>query len=204
MHRVLTLVGMLLVLGDAFAADREVKIGAKVEDLRFKDIRYLARSLADFGEKKAFVLVFVDSDCPLAQKYLPVLDRLERTTATKACSSSPSTSGPHDTIVAMAGQAVEFGVEFPFVKDADCRVADALGVTRTPEVAVLDGKRILRYRGRIDDQYRPGGQRKEPTRHDLVAAIDAVLAGKPVEVGDDAGGRLPHHPRRRRRPAKNQ
>ena len=40
----------------------------------------------------------------------------------------------------MANQAVEYGVEFPFVKDADCKVADALGVTRTPEVAVLDAK----------------------------------------------------------------
>jgi len=47
---------------------------------------------------------------------------------------------------------------------------------------VLDSKSVLHYRGRIDDQYRPGGQRKEPTRHDLVAAIDALLASKPVEV----------------------
>src|SRR5262249_53116289 len=64
----------------------------------------------------------------------------------------------------------------------DCRVADALGVTRTPECVVLDAKRTLRYRGRIDDQHRPGGQRKEPTRRDLAEAIDAVLAGKEVGV----------------------
>jgi len=164
------------------AADPEVKIGTPVEDLRFKDIRCVARSLTDFGEKKAFVFVFVESECPLAQKYLPVLDRLERGYRDKGVQFVAVNSGPHDTIVVMAAQAVEFGVEFPFVKDADCRVADALGVSRTPEVAVLDGKRVLRYRGRIDDQYRPGGQRKEPTRHDLVDAIDAVLAGKPVEV----------------------
>ncbi|HKA08564.1 MAG TPA: redoxin family protein [Gemmataceae bacterium] len=178
----LLLIALMLGVAIAPAADREVKIGTTVDDPRFKDIRYLARSLADFGDKKAFVLVFVDSDCPLAQKYLPVLDRLERGYRDKGVQFIAVNSGPHDTIVAMAAQAVEFGVEFPFVKDADCRVADALGVTLTPEVAVLDGKRVLLYRGRIDDQYRPGGQRAEPSRHDLVQAIDALLAGKPVEV----------------------
>jgi len=182
MDRSLALFAVLLAVAIAPAADRDIKIGTKVDDLRFKDIRFLARSLAEFGEKKAFVLIFVDSDCPLAQKYLPVLDRLERGYRDKGVQFVAVNSGPHDTVVTMAAQAVEFGVEFPFVKDADCRVADALGVARTPEVAVLDGQRVLRYRGRVDDQYRPGGQRKEPTRHDLVLAIDAVLAGKPVEV----------------------
>src|SRR5262249_46170775 len=180
MYRSLVLVTVLLGAGTA-PAD-QVKIGAKIDDLRFKDIRFLARSLADFGDKKAFVLVFVDSDCPLAQKYLPVLDRLERGYRDKGVQFIAVNSGLHDTITVMAAQAVEFGVEFPFVKDADCRVADALGVTRTPEVAVLDGKRVLRYRGRIDDQYRPGGQRAEPSRHDLVQAIDVILAGKAVEI----------------------
>src|SRR6476661_2202959 len=182
MSRPLAVLVMLLARGVAAADPPDVKTGTQVGDLRFKDIRCVTRSLADFGDKKAIVLVFVDSGCPLAQKYLPVLDRLERTYRTQGVQFVAVNSGPHDTVVATAAQAVEFGVEFPFVKDADCKVADALGVTRTPEVAVLDAKRTLCYRGRIDDQYRPGGQRKEPTRHDLAEAIEAVLAGKSVEV----------------------
>jgi peroxiredoxin len=173
---------LLALSGFASAAEPEVRIGTKVDDLRFKDIRYLSRSLADFGEKKAYVLVFVQSGCPLAEKYLPVLDRLDREYRDKGVQIAAVNSGPADTVTVMAAQAVEFGVSFPFLKDADCKVADALGVIRTPEVVVLDATRTLRYRGRIDDQYRPGGQRAEPTRHDLVEALDAVLAGKPVAV----------------------
>ena len=52
-------------------------IGSEIPDLKFKDIRYLPRSLKDFGEKKAFVLVFTNTTCPLAQKYWPKLKRLE-------------------------------------------------------------------------------------------------------------------------------
>lgn len=174
---ILTLVSLPIL-----AAEPAVPIGAKIENLRFKDIRYLARSLSDFGEKKAYVLVFVDTACPLVAKYLPVLDRLERTYRDKGVQVVAVNCGSHDTIAAMADQAVEFGIEFPFVKDRDCATADALGVTRTPEVAILDGKRTLRYRGRIDDQYRPGGQRASPSRRDLVEALDEVLAGKEVTV----------------------
>jgi mono/diheme cytochrome c family protein/thiol-disulfide isomerase/thioredoxin len=177
-----TLVVTLLVATATLAAEPDVKIGAKIDDLRFKDIRHVARSLADFGEKKAYVLVFVQSGCPLAEKYMPILERLDRDYRDKGVQFVAVNSGPTDTIAVMAGQAVEFNVTFPFVKDADCKVADALGVTRTPEVVVLDASRTLRYRGRIDDQYRPGGQRPEPTRRDLVEALNSVVDGKPVEV----------------------
>src|SRR5262249_59636334 len=135
------------------AAEPEVKVGAKIDDLRFKDIRFLARSLGDFGDKKAYVLVFVDCNCPIAAKYLPGLQRLESAYRDKGVQFVAVNSGPNDTVVAMAEQAVAHGVEFPFVKDIDCRVADALGVKRTPEGVGLDAKRTLRHRGRSRDQY---------------------------------------------------
>src|SRR5437879_9781485 len=125
-----------LVLVTQVSAPAEPAIGAKVDDLRFKDIRFVSRSLADFGDKKAYVFIFVDSACPLVQKYLPVLDRLERNYRDKGVQFVAVNSGPNDTVPVMAFQAIEYGVEFPFVKDADCKVADALGVSRTPEVAI--------------------------------------------------------------------
>jgi hypothetical protein len=82
----------------------------------------------------------------------------------------------------MAAHAVEHELEFPAVKDEGAACAAALGVKRTPEVVVLDARRRLRYRGRVDDQYRTGGARPRPTRHDLKEALDAVLAGKEVAV----------------------
>jgi hypothetical protein len=167
------LVALFFVVAGVHLAELDVKIGAKIDELHFKDIRYLARSLRDFGDQKAYALVFVDSGCPIVGKYLPMLQRLEKTYRDRGVQFVAVNSGPGDNIVAMAAQAVEFGIEFPFVKDADCRVARSLGVTRTPEVAVLDAKRTLRYRGRIDDSYRPGGQRNEPTRYDLAEALDA-------------------------------
>ena len=45
---------------------------------------------------------------------------------------------------------------FPVLKDFDQSVADAFGAKRTPEVFLLDAGRVIRYHGRIDDQYGVG------------------------------------------------
>src|SRR5579864_58720 len=64
-------------LAGAGAATANVKIGQNVGKLTFKDIRYLPRSLADFSGKKAFVIVCTNTTCPLVQRYLPRLKRLD-------------------------------------------------------------------------------------------------------------------------------
>ena len=67
-----------------------------------------------------------------------------------------------------------------FLKDVGNELADRLGVERTPEVFVLDADRVVRYRGRVDDQFGFGVHRPAPTRRDLAAALDDLLAGRPV------------------------
>src|SRR5690606_32654666 len=69
-------------------------------------------------------------------------------------------------------------------KDWGGAVARALGVERTATAVVLDGERRLRYRGRIDDQFRFGGVRPAPSRDDLALALDDVLAGREVAVAE--------------------
>ena len=49
-----------------------------VPDFSLKDIHRRPRSLDDFKDKKAFVVVFVDTECPLANLYVPTLIELHR------------------------------------------------------------------------------------------------------------------------------
>ena len=53
---------------------------------------------------------------------------------------------------AVIRQAKERGLSFPMVKDAGGALARRLGAAVTPEVVLIDGAGVLRYRGRIDDQ----------------------------------------------------
>jgi thiol-disulfide isomerase/thioredoxin len=160
------------------------KIGDEVPRLSFKDIRYLPRSLAVFGQKKAYVLVFTSTTCPLVQKYWPKLKRLEAEYREQGVQFVSVNVGAEDEIADVAQQAIEFGIEFPVVKDSGGSCVKALGVKRTPEVVVLDGKQRLRYRGRIDDQYRLGGARPDVKSDDLKQALDDLLAGREIAVSE--------------------
>src|SRR5262249_46615560 len=80
----------------------------------------------------------------------------------------------------VSAHAQERDIPFPVLKDFDNKVADALGARRTPEVFLLDATRVIRYHGRIDDQYGLNYQRAEPRRRDLKEALDELLAGKAI------------------------
>ncbi len=138
------LVALALVIGAGskpIAAESPgVKVGDQVGKITFKDIRYLTRSLDDFHNKKAFVLAFTTTSCPLAQRYLPTLVELDKNYRDKGVQLLGVNVGADDSIVATAAQAVRHSAEFPFVKDLDGSCVRALGVTHTPAVVVLDAQ----------------------------------------------------------------
>ena len=64
-----------------------------------------------------------------------------------------------------------------------CRYACSTVARVTPEAVVIDEAGMVAYRGRIDDRFVDfGTSRQQPTQHDLAMAIEAVLAGRSVEV----------------------
>lgn len=184
LHLLLLLVFLLQISTAAHAADGRCAIGDKVADLRFKDIRGLNRSLADLGQKRAYVFVFVTTQCPLVRRSMPKLAELDQQFRSQDVQFVAVNVGPDDTIRDTAAQALEFELAFPFVKDVDLSCARTLGVSRTPEVAVLNSERQLVYRGRIDDQLRVGGTRAEPKRRDLQQALLEILEGRSVSVAE--------------------
>ncbi|MEY3172737.1 MAG: hypothetical protein RLZZ436_650 [Planctomycetota bacterium] len=161
---------------------QRLAIGQQAPELRFRDIRGLNRQLQDFGEAKAVVLTFTSTTCPLVRRSFPKLVELYQQYRSQGVVFAAVNVGAQDNIRDMASQAIDLDVPFYFVRDVDGSVARGLGVSRTPEVVILDSARMLRYRGRIDDQLRPGGTRPAASRADLQLALDDVLAGRTVSV----------------------
>ncbi len=178
---VILLAGSFLLLAQLEARERPPNIGATAKAFTFKDIRYLPRTLDDLGPHQACVLVFTTTSCPLVQRYLPRLKELSAAYRDRAVQFVAVNVGPDDSIKDIALQALEHQVDFPFVKDFDGQCARALGVQRTPEVVLLDADRHIRYRGRIDNQYRLGGVKPSADRSDLKEAIDDMLAGRKIK-----------------------
>jgi peroxiredoxin/mono/diheme cytochrome c family protein len=157
-------------------------VGSAVPSFTLKDTQRRPRSLDGLGDKKAFVVVFIGIECPLANLYVPTLIELHREYAAKGVQFLAVNSNVQDTITQAAAHAQDREMPFPVLKDFDHKVADAFGAQRTPEAFVLDAKHVIRYHGRIDDRYGIGFQREKATRRELKDALDALLAGKPIDT----------------------
>lgn len=144
------------------------------------------RSLADYADAEALVVVFMCNHCPyvhavedrlvaLANDYAP------RVQVVGICSNDAERY-PQDGFEPMAARAKEKGYPFPYLHDDSQDVARTYGAVCTPDFFVYDSDRALVYRGRLDDG-RPG---REPTRHDLRRALDELL-----ETGRVTGEQVP-------------
>ena len=119
-------------------------------------------SLAELRSAHATVVMFICNHCPfvkLVQDQLAQLaaDYQPRGVAFAAISSNDAASYPDDGPEAMKALAERLGFTFPYLYD------------ETQEVA---------YRGQLDDA-RPGNGRPV-TGRDVRQALDALLAGQPV------------------------
>jgi peroxiredoxin len=154
----------------------------KIAEFTLNDHAGAKRSLAEWSDKPVLVVVFLGTECPLAKLYGQKLVEIEKQFAERGVQFVGINSNQQDTLQELAGYGTKFGIKFPLLKDPGAKVADQFGATRTPEAFVLDRDRVIRYQGRIDDQYGVGAARNKATNTELVDAVEALLDDKPVEV----------------------
>ena len=131
---------------------------------------------------RATVVVFMANRCPGVKAYdgrLRRLIRQHRGTASFV-GINPIDEGHHpgEGLERMAAALAERGLPMLYLKDRDQAVARAYGAVCTPEVVVLDARRRIRYRGRIDDAL----VERDVRRHHLQDAIRALHRGKAPRV----------------------
>ncbi|MEJ7637849.1 MAG: redoxin domain-containing protein, partial [Singulisphaera sp.] len=147
-----------------------------------KDTEGTPVTLYGFRGKRAVVLAFTGTDCPIGNLYAPRLVELNKAYADRGVVFLAINSNAHETVEQVAAHAREHGIDFPVLKDSGHLVADLALVERTCEVVVLDGRAQIRYRGAIDDQYTRGARKASPAHPYLREALDAVLAGEEVKT----------------------
>lgn len=181
---VVTLLLPSLFLSSALthAADSESLVGKQVTAFSAKDFRGRLHSLDEYSDSDVIVLAFLGTECPLAKLYGPRLATIAAEYADKGVTILGVNSNRHDSITEIAAYARIHEIGFPILKDLDNRIADQVGATRTPEILILDDHRVVRYHGRIDDQYGVGYIRDEPQRSFVKDAIDDLLASHSVRV----------------------
>lgn len=156
------------------------ELGSTCPDFQLNSADGKPFALKDFADKRALVVMFICNHCPYVQavedRLLSLARALPDAGFVAICSNDP-TDHPEDAPAELARRAREKNYPFPYLVDEAQDVARAFGAVCTPDLYLYDQNRKLVYRGRLDDSWRDPSR---VTRQELKAAIEAVLAGQPV------------------------
>ncbi len=141
-------------------------------------------AFSDFNDSKTLVVVFLGTQCPIGNSYVPVLSDLQKRYRDQGLQVIAVNSNLADDAKSVAKHATEFKIDFPVFVDDSQVVADLFGARRTPEAFVLDRRRHIRYRGRIDDRFGYSYKRDKARRSDVEEAVKELLAGKAVSIAE--------------------
>jgi peroxiredoxin len=171
---------------------KPLDIGATAPDFDLPGVDGSNHALKDYADAKALVVVFTCNHCPTAQAYEERVAKLHddykpRGVAVVAISPNDPEglrldelgyTDLSDSFEEMKIRARDEKFPYPYLYDGETQaVSKAYGALATPHVFIFDADRKLRYQGRFDD-----GEVKPPKSRDAIDALEAVLAGRPVET----------------------
>jgi peroxiredoxin len=137
----------------------------------------------EWRDKKAIVVFFIMTDCPLSNGYVPEMNRIALEYKKQGVAVYAAHSDPFAGAAAVRKHAAEFGYAFPVLLDPKLTLAKAARATTVPEAAVFSATGELQYLGRIDNRMEDITRRRNAaTEFELRAALDAVTAGKTPKV----------------------
>jgi peroxiredoxin len=153
-------------------------VGEPAPDFQLSDTDGSPWSPAD-GDTAATVVVFTCNHCPYALAWHDRIADAARDYAARgvrflAINANDAERYPRDSYEAMRRRVSAEDWPMPYLHASTQGVARAYGARTTPDVFVLDGAGVLRYRGAPDSDYDDPGQRAAWLRE----ALDSVLAGQ--------------------------
>jgi thiol-disulfide isomerase/thioredoxin len=131
---------------------------------------------------KVVVLIFVRTDCPIANRYAPEILRLSAAHASDAAFWMVYPDR-RESAEEIRNHAQQYHLALPVLRDPRRELMKRAQVSVTPEAAVFDAQGRLVYHGRIDNWYSDFGHaRPAPTTHELADAIAAAASGHPATL----------------------
>jgi peroxiredoxin len=158
-------------------------LGTKAPGFSLPNVDGKSVSLDDFQGAPAYLIIFMCNHCPYVKHVAAELAKLARDyqsrgVAVIGINSNDVATHPADSPEQMIHEVDSRGYTFAYLFDETQEVAKEYGAACTPDFYVFDKDQKLAYRGQLDSSRPDSGI--PVTGKDLRAALDAVLAGKPI------------------------
>ena len=161
------------------STNKGLQLGDKCPNFDLPCVDGSVRGLRSYDPIKVLVVAFTCNHCPYVQAYEDRIMAIQREMASAGaqvvCINANETANfPEDSFEKMIERARSRWFNFHYLRDESQASAKAFGAECTPEFFVFDDKRVLRYRGRLDDNK---DNPKAVTQTYLRDAITALLRG---------------------------
>lgn len=158
------------------------ELNSGITDFSLKGIDGKVYSLEVFSDSKILVLIFMCNHCPYVKAVTKRFVSLQKKFSDKkvkliGISSNDVISYPEDSFEHMKLFAEEYGLNFPYLFDETQQTAKDYGAVCTPDIYLYNEERKLKYRGRLDDNWK---EETQVTSNDLERAIEEILEGKEI------------------------
>ncbi len=160
-----------------------LKLGSKAIPFSLRGVDGKRYSLDDFRDKKVLCIIFSCNHCPYVKAVEDRINKIAEDYSNKSfalicINSNDEITHPEDSFEEMKKRTVEKRFVFPYLRDDTQDTARAYDAVCTPDIYLYDEHRLLKYRGRIDDNWK---DETKVTRKELQMAIDCLLNNREID-----------------------
>ena len=162
---------------------KEVKLNSPAIDFKLIGVDDKFYCLDDFKHYKILVIIFMCNHCPYVKAVINRLVQLQEKFLSKSVrfvgiNPNDEITYPEDSFENMKLFYKNNKMNFPYLRDETQDIAKLYDAVCTPDIYVYDEERKLKYRGRIDDNWKDETQVKN---RELEKAIELLLEGKQID-----------------------
>ncbi len=164
------------------AQSKTADLNSSIIDFKLPGIDNKLYSPSDFDTSEIVVILFICNHCPYVIAVIERLVALQekfRNSLVQFIAINPNdtVSYPEDSFDNMKKFGSEHKINFPYLIDETQETSRLYDAQCTPDIYVYDKNRKLKYRGRIDDNWK---DESKVTSHELQNAIQMILDGKEI------------------------
>jgi len=155
-------------------------LNSPIIDFSLKGIDGKFYSPTDYSEKDILIIIFMCNHCPYVKAVIKRFVSLQTkyqnyTVQLIGINPNDTDTYPEDSFENMIQFYSENKMNFPYLIDETQETARKYDAVCTPDIYVYNKEKVLKYRGRLDDNWK---DEKNVTKHDLEIAIEEILIGK--------------------------
>ena len=183
-----TLLIVFLLINTSLLAQQysTLNIGQEMpmQDIEIFDIYDKSTTLSKNLKRNGLLVVFTSNSCPFVVMWEDRYKLLEEKCMNSDIgmlyiNSNQAKRDSDDSVKEMKNHSMKMGYNYPYLIDENSKIANSFGAKTTPHIFLLNNKKILVYKGAIDDNYK---SINDVTKNYLLDAMQEVSNQKNVSI----------------------